>query len=271
MIISFIGGGSRVEKCAQLFINKAGFEIGGFYCNPINDCADIAITTNTKLFSCIDDLCTASDAVFIATEDDMLPAVIHTITRLHIHNKIIISCAKNTYGSHLDNGYDNTNIIIDSVVPFEFMTDAELNDAFIAVNGVGTKLTEFASVLEKANINHRLLTTSELDLFRAACHIVHCGIDASVKAGCKLLKIATDCDDISATPIIKNAIKQTLANSPTIYTEGDVSQVEEICNTFEELGIASITNIYKANATFLTENAGLEKEIAEDMANTLRS
>ncbi len=270
MKISFIGGGKRVENCSKLFANRSEFEIGGFYCNPIKDCADIAIATNTCLFACIDDLCKASDVVFIATEDEMLPAVVQTLTKLHIHDKIIVSIARDTYGSDLDNGYDNTNIVIDSFAPFEQMNDAEVEQAYIVANGSGSKFDLFVNALLDSGIKCTPLSKPELDLFRVACHLMHYGIYAILNCGKKLCKIATSSNNFNVMPLIKNAIKHSAAQPCAPYSNGNIRELSETVDILDNNGIDSVTNLYKAIAEVIVESAELEKDVADDMLKALR-
>ncbi len=270
MKISFIGGGKRVENCSKLFANRNEFTIGGFYCNPIKDCADIAIATNTCLFACIDDLCKASDVIFIATEDEMLPAVIQTLTKLHIHNKIIVSKAEGIYANDLDTGYDNTYIAFDSFAQFEQMTDAEIEDAYIAINGSGSKVGLFADALTNSGIKCSLLSKPELELFRVACHMMHFGIYAILNSGRKLCKIATNSSKFNVMPLIKNAIRNCGAQPGAPYSNGNIREVGEIADILSNNGIDSITTLYRAIAEVVVENTNLEKDVADDMLKAIR-
>lgn len=270
MIISFIGGGKRVEKCSKIFENRCEFEIGGFYCNPIKDCADVAIKTNTCLFSCIDDLCNASDVVFIATEDEMLPAVIRTFTKLHIHNKIIVSAIRGTYATDLETGYDNTNIVIDSFAPPEQMTDAELDEPYIVANGSGKKLDLFKTALANSGIKCDFLSKPELDLFRVSYQLMHFGIYAVLNCGSKLSKIATSNNNFNVMPLIRNAIKCSASKPEAPYSNGNVREIGEIVDVLDNIGIDSVTKLYKSVSEVIVEGADLEKDVADDILKVLR-
>lgn len=268
MDISFIGGGKRVEAYYRLFANRLDFKVSGFYCNPIKDCTDIAISTNTCLFSCIDDLCKLSDIIFIATEDEMLPAVIKTLTKLHIHNKIIVGIANGIYASDLDNGYENTYAVIDSAMTLEHLSENEICEADIVINGYGKRFDEFINGLKSSNIKYSQVSKPALQLFRAACHIVYYGTYAVLNSAQKLCKIATN-NNINVTPIIKSALRyNSVNNSP--YKEGRVRDVAEIADILDNNGIDSITGLYKAIGAIAVENASLEKDVADDMYKILR-
>lgn len=267
MNISFIGGKKRARAYYQYFCERAGFKIMGFYCNPIKDCADIAISSNTCLFTCIDDLCNASDIIFICTEDEMLPHVINTMTKLHINNKIIISPARQIMPNDLDNGYNNTLIVFDSPVTLEHLNADEIPDANIVMCGQGKDYDKFLECAKNSGMSVFNITKPELKLFRAANHLLYHGINAVVTSASKLCKICSGVT-VNPVPVIKNVLSNTNCDTD-FYKMGYSTEIADIIDVLNNNGIESITNLVRAVGIVETENANLEKDVAYDMLKVL--
>lgn len=267
MNISFIGGNDKLEAYYKLFCNRDGFDITGFYCNPLKDCADIAVKSGGCLFTCIDDLCKVSDVIFICTEDEMLPFVIKTLSKLHINNKIIVSPARQIMPNDLDNGYQNTHIVIDSPVTLENLTANDVTNADVVMCGFGKDVTLFFETAKRAGINISCLSKPELELYRVAYHILYHGINAVISSAGKLSKICTG-TTINPVAVIKSVLSGTNCDID-IYKEGHSIDISHIVDILEGNGIESITNLYKAIGEIETQNANLEKDVAYDILKRL--
>ena len=269
MNISFIGGGKRVENYCRIFQARNNFNIVGFYCNPIKECTDIAIETNSCLFSCIDDLCNVSDIIFIATEDEVLPSVIRTLTKLHIHNKIIIGIAKNISASDLDNGYENTYAVIDSSIEAEILNPNDISNTHFLVNGFGKKYDELISLFEADDMNIQNVSKPELELFRTSCHFMTYGIRAVYKTAEKLCKIATGSDNFNLLPLLINSLNN-FDSSKCMYKNGRLRDIKEITDVLDSNGVESVSSLYKAIGEVTVENWDIETDVADEIYKILR-
>lgn len=269
MNISFIGGKKRARAYYKLFCERPGFNVTGFYCNPIKDCADIAISSGACLFNCIDDLCNVSDIIFICTEDEMLPHVINTLTKLHINNKIIVSPARQIMPDDLDNGYDNTLIVIDSPVTLECLSDDEIPCADIVMCGKGKQCDIFFECAKLSGMNIFNITKPELKLYRASNHLLYHGINAVVKSASKLCRICSG-TTVNPVPVIKNILGNTNCDTD-FYKMGYSTEIADIIDVLNNNGIESITNLVRAVGIVETENANLEKDVAYDMLKALNT
>jgi hypothetical protein len=268
MNISFIGGKQRLEAYYRLFCNREGFDIKGFYCNPLKDCADIAVASGTCLFTCIDDLCKVSDIIFICTEDEMLPAVIKTLSKLHINNKIIVSPARQIMPNDLDNGYQNTHIVIDSPVTLEHLPMNDVANADIVMYGIGKHADLFFETAKTSGIHICSLSKPEFELYRVSYHLLYHGINAVIASAGKLSKICCS-KPINPVPVIKNVLSGTNCDID-IYKKGHSVDISHIVDVLEGNGIDSITNLYKAIGKTEIQNANLEKDVAYDILKMLK-
>ncbi|MBQ7900768.1 MAG: hypothetical protein IJ365_02235 [Clostridia bacterium] len=273
MNISFIGGGDRVEACYKLFEGKSGFTPIGFFCNPISGCSKIADKYKCAIFLDIDSLCSKSEVIVIATEDAMLPAVVQTLTRLHIHDKIIISIADGISAHELDTGYDNTYVVLSAPVPFEQMNDKELAEASVVCEGYGGKYDLLCTFFNLGGFSCSRLTPAQMRLYRANMHLLHYGILSLIITANKLCKITTDDKHHNIAPAVRNAIKSASYGTSAIsepYKTGKPQQIKELINTFENNGIDSIAQLYGAVAKVITENSRMENDVADDIFRMLR-
>lgn len=267
MKISFIGGKKRLEAYYRLFCDRSGFDIVGFYCNPLKDCADIAVNANACLFTCIDDLCKVSDVIFICTEDEMLPAVIKTLTKSHINNKIIVSPARQILPNDLDNGYENTCVVIDSPVSLEHISNADTRNTDIIMCGAGKDTISFFEAAKQSGINIFNLSKPELELYRVSYHILYHGIRAVLNTANKLSVISAN-TALNSVPVIKNVLSG-INSDVDIYKNGHSNDIAHIINTLNTNGIESITGLYKSIAETEIINSQLDKDIIYDMYKAL--
>lgn len=274
MKISFIGGGARVKAVYNIFKERDGFEIGGFFCNPLSDCADVAIESNSKLYGCIDDLCNDSDIIMIATPDSALPAVINTMSKLHTNGKVILSVADCVHKEELDTGYDNTYGVFITSAPFENLNEKELSNPSVVCEISGKRYEEFKKAMDLSGIKCTFLTKEQLDLYRTTLHLVQDGISALLSAGAKFMKISAgkDATDLMAT--IRCAMMNTIgsqgAKIPEIYKRGKLPDIMFFVSILENMGIDSVTNIYKTVATYLTEASCTDKGNADEVIRRLK-
>jgi hypothetical protein len=274
MKISFIGGGARVKAVYNIFKERDGFEIGGFFCNPLSDCADVAIESNSKLYGCIDDLCNDSDIIMIATPDSALPAVINTMSKLHTNGKVILSVADCVHKEELDTGYDNTYGVFITSAPFENLNEKELSSPSVVCEISGKRYEEFKKAMDLSGIKCTFLTKEQLDLYRTTLRLVQDGISAALIAGSKFMKISAgkDATDLMAT--IRCAMMNTIgsqgAKIPEIYKKGKLPDIMFFVNILENMGIDSVTNIYKTVATYLTEASCADKGNVDEVIRRLK-
>lgn len=274
MKISFIGGGARVKAIYNIFKGRDGFEIGGFFCNPLSDCADVAIESNSKLYGCIDDLCNDSDVIMIATPDAALPAVINTMSKLHTNGKVILSIADNVHKDELDTGYDNTYGVFITSAPFENLNEKELSNPSVICEISGKRFDEFKKAIDLSQIKCTFVTKDQLDLYRTTIHLVQDGISALLCAGAKFMKISAgkDASDLMAT--IRCAMMNTLgsqgAKIPEMYKKGKLPDIMFFINILENMGIDSVTNMYKTSATYLTEASCADKGSVDEVIRRLK-
>ena len=254
MIVSFIGSTNKARCFARLFENRKAFTIGGFYASPIEDCLELSVMTNSCLFTSIDDLCHASDVIFIATDDESVPPVVHTLSKLHINNKIFVCSTSQAYGTDLDNGYENTTINMQSFFDAEEACDDEICDWYFAVNGMGKRFGEFTDALESCGIKYSILSRPELDLFRAGMTFIQSGATAITTTAKRLCKIATGSDDADITPYIKR--KADFLSEGCTPSEKETEQLEYAAELLEEMGIDSISNLFGAITYIHNEQNG---------------
>ena len=274
MKISFIGGGARVKATYNIFKGRDGFEIGGFFCNPLSDCADVAIESNSKLYGCIDDLCNDSDVIVIATADQALPSVINTMSKLHTNGKVILSIADCVHKDELDTGYDNTYGVFITSAPFENLNEKELSNPSVICEISGKRFDEFKKAIDLSRIKCTFVTKEQLDLYRTTIHLVQDGISALLLAGAKFMKISAEKDASDLMPTIRCAMMNTLgsqgAKIPEMYKKGKLPDIMFFVNILENMGIDSVTNIYKAVATYLTEASCADKGNVDEVIRRLK-
>ncbi len=274
MKISFIGGGTRVRAIYNIFKRRDGFEIGGFFCNPLSDCADVAIESNSKLYGCIDDLCNDSDIIVIATPDSALPAVINTMSKLHTNGKVILSIADCVHKEELDTGYDNTYGVFIASAPFENLNEKELGSPSIVCEISGKRCEEFKKAIEESSIKCTFVTKEQLDLYRTTLHLVQDGISAVLSAGAKFMKISANKDSSDLMATIRTAMLSTIgsqgAKIPEMYKKGKLSDIMFYVSILENIGIDSVTNMYKTAATYLTEASCTDKGSVDEVIRRLK-
>lgn len=274
MKISFIGGGARVKATYNIFKRRDGFEIGGFFCNPLSDCADVAIESNSKLYGCIDDLCNDSDVIVIATADQALPSVINTLSKLHTNGKVILSIADCVHKDELDTGYDNTYGVFITSAPFENLNEKELSNPSVICEISGKRFDEFKKAIDLSQIKCTFVTKEQLDLYRTTIHLVQDGISALLLAGAKFMKISAEKDASDLMPTIRCAMMNTMgsqgAKISDMYKKGRLAEIMSLVNILENMGIDSVTNIYKAVATYLTEASCADKGNVDEVIRRLK-
>lgn len=273
MEISFIGGGARVEACYKFFEGRSGFQPIGFFCNPISGCNEIAQKYNCAIFLDADSLCKSAEIIVIATEDAMLPAVIQTLTRLHIHDKIIISIAEGISSHDLYTGYDNTYIALTAPAPFEQMNDKEIKEVTAVCEGYGDKYDLVCNFFHLSGMNVTPLTPAQMRLYRANMHLLRSGILALGITAAKLSYMLTDNKHHNISPAIRSAVRNVAQGKSAItepYKTGKPLQVKELIEIFENNGIDSIAQLYGAVAKVLTENSDIENDVADDIYRMVR-
>lgn len=274
MKISFIGGGDRARIWSKIFFGRDGFEIGGFFCNPLSDCAQLAIDTNTKLYGGIDDLCADSDMIMIVTADRVMPSVINSLSKLHINGKIIVSAADEVHASELDTGYDNTYAVIGVGVAAEHLSAAEAESPSIVCEVTGKGADKLKSTFDKSGIDCAFVTPQQLNLYRTAMHLVHFGTAAVINAGAKLVKMSAGKNEKVLSPSIRAAIGDVMSGRAHSvghpYTDGKAIPIFEHKNVLDDVGIDSITQMFKAVAAYLTETECADKVMADEIVRRLR-
>lgn len=274
MKISFIGGGDRARMWCKIFFGRDGFEIGGFFCNPLSDCARLAIDTNTKLYGGIDDLCADSDMIMIVTPDRVMPSVINSLSKLHTNGKIIVSTADEVHAAELDTGYDNTYAVISAGVAAEHLTAAEAESPSIVCEATGKGTARLKEIFEKSGMDCTFVTPEQLDLYRTAMHLVHFGTAAVISAGAKLVKMSAGKGEKVLSPSIRAAISDVMSGKAHKighpYADGKAIPIFEHKNVLDDVGIDSITQMFKAVAAYLTETECADKVMADEIVRRLR-
>lgn len=274
MKISFIGGGERARAWCGIFCGKQGFETGGFFCNPLVDCAQLAIETNTKLYGGIDDLCNDSDMIMIVTPDRIMPSVINSLSKLHTNGKIIVSVADGVHAAELDTGYENTYAVISTGCAAEHMSDAEIKSASLVCEAQGKGTGRLKEAFEKSGIDCAFVTPQQLNLFRTAMHLAHFGVAAAINASAKLAKMSADKNAAVLAPVIREALGESLSGTPHKighpYADGKAIPIFEHKTVLDGVGIDSITGLFKSVAAYLTESECADKVMADEIVKKLR-
>lgn len=274
MRISFIGGGERAQAWCNIFLDRAEFEIGGFFCNPLADCAQLAIDTNTKLYGGIDDLCSDSDIIMIVTADRVMPSVINSLSKLHINGKIIVSIADEVHAAELDTGYENTYAAITVGTNAELLNENEIMAPSIVCQAVGKGVGKLKDAFEKSKMDCTFVTPQQLDLYRTAMHLSHFGVAAVIGASAKLAKMAAEKSPKVLAPNIRAALGDTLADGAHKighpYADGKAIPIFEHKSVLDNVGIDSITQMFKAMAAYLTETECADKVMADEIVKKLR-
>lgn len=273
MNISFIGDGPKLDACCKFFENRTGFDFSGFFSNPLSGCLKTATKYNAKIFTDTDSLCFDSDIIVIATEDHLLPSVIHTLSRLHINGKIIISVAEGICARDLDTAYDNTYVALAAPIPFESMSDKELADGIAVCEGYGNLYNALCAQFAVAEMNVTPLTPAQMKLYRANMHLLKSGILALTLTATKLSNMITGDNLHTISPAVRYAIKNAASGKDAIsepYKAGKPGYVKELIQTFENNGIDSIAQLYGAVAKILVENSDMEYDVADDIYQMLR-
>lgn len=274
MKVSFIGGGDRARMWSKIFFGRDGFEIGGFFCNPLADCAQLAIDTNTKLYGGIDDLCADSDMIMIVTADRVMPSVINSLSKLHTNGKIIVSTADEVHAAELDTGYENTYAVISAGVAAEHLTAAEAESPSIVCEAIGKGAGRLKEAFDTSGIDCAFVTPQQLDLYRTAMHLVHFGTAAVISAGAKLVRMSAGKSEKVLSPSIRAAIGDVMsAGAHRIghpYADGKAIPIFEHKNVLDDVGIDSITQMFKAVAAYLAETECADKVMADEIVRRLR-
>ena len=273
MKISYIGGGPRLESCCKFFENRCDFEHVGFFCNPLEACIQTASKYNGEIYTDTDSLCKNAQIILIATEDNMLPLVIHTLSRLHISGKIIISVAEGISARDLDTGYENTYVALTPPTAFENMNDKELSEGCAVCEGYGAQYDELCEAFKNSDMNVTALTPAQMKLYRANMHLLKSGILALTLTATKLSNMITGDKQHSITPAVRYAIKNASSGKDAIaepYKTGKPGYVKELIKIFENNGIDSIAQLYGSVAKVLVENSDMEYDVADDIYRMLR-
>lgn len=272
MKISYIGGGPRLEACCKFFEGRESFELGGFFCNPLSGCLDTANKYNGEIHIDVDSLCKSADIIVIATEDDILPHVVHSLTRLHINGKIIISVSEGICARDLDTGYDNTYVALAAPTLLENMNDKELDECIAVCEGYGTQYEMLIKHFSQSDMNITSLTPAQMKLYRANMHLLRSGILALTLTATKLNRMITG-DKHSIYPAVRHAIKNAARGKDAIsepYKTGKPGCVKELIGIFENNGIDSIAQLYGSVAKILVENSEMENDVADDIYRMIR-
>lgn len=270
MRVSFVGTGKRLSVCYNLFKDRTGFEISGFYWSDINECAQVAIQANAKLYQSLDSLYTDSDVIVIATADKAVPKVISALSRLHAHGKVFVTISPRLTSPELSIAYPNACAIINSIIPFEHMTESQIGSASIICEVFGKNYSKFCETLKQSSDNCCFVNSKQLQSFRTGLHFAKFGTIASVLASMQMMKISgVSYNPDFLIPVLNDSLrfinygKELRAGTP--YEDAQLNEIRKHKTILSENGIESSERFYDAIALMLTEHSCTDNEAADEV------
>ncbi|MCR4639515.1 MAG: DUF2520 domain-containing protein [Ruminococcus sp.] len=262
MKIGFIGAGKVGFSLGKYFAEN-GLEISGYYSRSESSAREAANFTDSKLFQSVEELISASDAVFLTVTDGAIKETYLSLPKALLLGKQLCHCsgamsAEEAFPDIAEYGAKGTSI--HPLFPVNSKKDSykELKNSFFCIEGDCAE--EWNDIFSSFGNTTRIIDSNIKKRYHAACCIASNLVCGLVEESAELLEQCgfTADEALSALePLAMSNIRRIFAVGPTDALTGPVER-NDVSTVKKHISCISGENnseIYRAVTKKLTEMA----------------